>query len=133
MFNEYGDEKNLPAGYTAKAVYPILETSVECGDSTSSQSEEEDEEEGKEGKEGKGKDVEESMEEKKESRSLIISNSDNLDDLDDLMKALDDEMNDDDVNADTIGNSGEKEDEPDSCTISEKQMDDEFLHLSIRV
>lgn len=126
MFNEYGDEKDLPAGYTAKAVYPILETSVECGDNASSQSEEDEEDE--EGEERK--DVEEKK--KEESHRPIISNSDNLDDLADLMKALDDD-DDDDANNDAIGNDGEKDNEPASCTISEKQMDDEFLHLSIRV
>ena len=130
MFNEYGDEKDLPAGYTDKAVYPILETSVECGDIASSQSEGEREEEGERERE-EGKDVEE----RKESHGPIISNADNLDDLADLMKALDDDANDNanDDNDDTIGNGSEKENESVSRTISEKQMDDEFLHLSIRV
>ena len=100
LFNEYGDEDVLPEGFTANAVYPILESSVECSDENSSSPPPED---------------------------TITLTADN-----DNSSPLHEEM-------DQSKGQEEEEEEEENPTvalpppISEKQMDDEFLHLSIRV
>ena len=101
LFNEYGDGDVLPEGFTANAVYPILESSVECSDENSSSPSPEDE----------------------------ATPATEHDDCNPLKIEMDP--------SEIREEEGDEQEENSTASlpppISEKQMDDEFLHLSIRV
>ena len=104
LFNEYGDGDVLPEGFTANAVYPILESSVECSDENSSSPPPEDN---------------------------ITSTTEN-DNSSPLQVEMDQSKTQEEEEGEGEGGN-ENPTVPLPPPISEKQMDDEFLHLSIRV
>lgn len=104
LFNEYGDGDALPEGFTANAVYPILESSVECSDENSSSPPPED------------------------NSTSITEN--------DCSNPVKVEMDSSEIHVEEAEEAEKQEENPVVSlppSISEKQMDDEFLHLSIRV